>query len=469
VDPAVKPQDDRIRGQATGRRNLKNRGEKMPNILIIGSGAREHAIAKALHRSPQTPNIFCCATSTNPGIKVLTQNYWIGNINQIEDIVKLAKDWEIDIAIIGPEAPLEKGLADALWKNNIPTIGPKKILAQLETSKSFTRDLLKKYHVAGAPVYQTFREMNGVKEFLHQLGEGNYVIKANGLMGGKGVKVAGDHLHSIAEALLFCEELQVLGQTFVIEEKFIGQEFSLLCFCDGKNLIPMPAVQDHKRAFVNDEGPNTGGMGSYSDANHRLPFLTAEDIQAAQEINIEVVNALTKECGEKYIGILYGSFMATKHGVKLIEYNARFGDPEAMNVLAILESDFVAICQAMVSGALKNTEAVFAPLATVCKYAVPHGYPDKPEKNFEVDISRVKHPENIYFAAVDKRDGKLIATGSRTVAVVGVAKTIAEAEKIAELEIQQIQGRLFHREDIGTEKLIRRRVEQMQELRRCVV
>lgn len=439
------------------------------NILIIGSGAREHALAKAFHRSPQAPHLFCCGTSNNPGIKKLTTEYWQGDICNSDHIVSLAHQWKIDFAIIGPEAPLEKGLADILWKNNIPTIGPKKILAQLETSKSFTRELLTKYKIAGSPLYKTFYGLEGAKEFLHQLGEGNYVIKANGLMGGKGVKVAGDHLHSISEAYQFCEELVAAKQNFVIEEKCIGQEFSFMCFCDGKTLVPMPLVQDHKRAFVNDQGPNTGGMGSYSDANHRLPFLTEDDVRAAYSINQAAVSALTYEYHEEYIGILYGSFMATKTGVRLIEFNARFGDPEALNVLAILEADFVEICLAMIKGKLTHDMVRFANLATVCKYVVPEGYPDHPVKDELVDVSQVKNVEQLYLAAVDERAGALYATGSRTAAIVGVAKTIAEAEQLAEQDVQHIQGKLFHRPDIGTSDLIRQRVRQMSDLRRCVI
>jgi len=438
---------------------------KTINVLIIGSGAREHAIANAFKRSPQQPTLFCCATSNNPGIRELTHHYRICNITDCDVILKQAIDWQIDLAIIGPEAPLEQGLADSLWKNGIPTIGPKKKLAQIETSKAFTRDLLKKYHIAGSPEYQVFHDLSGVKEFLAKLGENGYVIKANGLMGGKGVKVAGDHLHSINEAYQFCEELNEQNQSFVIEEKCIGEEFSFMCFCDGETLIPMPLVQDHKRAFVNDAGPNTGGMGSYSDANHSLPFLTERDVTLAWQINQAVVSALTAEFGEKYIGILYGSFMATKDGVRLIEFNARFGDPESLNVLAILETDFVAICQAMVTGRLTQDLVQFAEQATVCKYAVPEGYPHHPVKNEIVDISDVKHKAQLYLAAVDERDGKLYATGSRTAAVVGVADTITLAEKIAEDDINRIKGLLFHRKDIGTPELIQRRIETMRALR----
>lgn len=440
----------------------------MPNILILGGGAREHAIANALTRSTKKPKIFCCAPNKNPGISAITSDYWVGDIiNNIEKIVVQAKLWEIDFAIIGPEIFLEKGLADILWQQNIPVIGPKQHLAQLETSKAFTRDLLNKYHIPGSITYRTFHELAGVKDFLQQLGENNYVIKANGLMGGKGVKVAGDHLHSISEAYQFCEELILNKKSFVIEEKMVGEEFSLLCFCDGKTLVPMPIVQDHKRAYNNDKGPNTGGMGSYSDANHKLPFLTQRDLQCAQEINQAVINALTIECQDKYIGILYGSFMATKNGIFLIEYNARFGDPEAMNVLAILKTDFVDICQAMLTEKLDEQQIVFKNLATVCKYAVPIGYPDQPEKDFLINIDKVENRAQLYFSAVNEKNNQLFSTGSRTVACVGIADTIAAAEKIAEQEICCVEGNLFHREDIGTEKLVNRRIQHMQELRQC--
>lgn len=435
------------------------------NILIIGSGAREHAIAAALHRSPQQPHIFCCGTSVNPGIKQMAFEYWTGDITNIEAITKLVTEWDINLAIIGPEAPLEKGLADALWAMAVPTIGPKKQLAQIETSKGFARELMRKNQIAGLPKFKAFNDMTGIDAFLKELGEGNYVIKANGLMGGKGVKVAGDHLHSITDAMQFCHDIFTAKQTVVVEEKLVGQEFSFMCFCDGERLIPMPLVQDHKRAYVDDKGPNTGGMGSYSDANHSLPFLNDLDIEQALKINHAVIEALMQEVAEKYIGILYGSFIATQHGVYVIEFNARFGDPEALNVLTILESDFVSLCQAMVTGNLKPDLVRFAPQATVCKYAVPEGYPDKPIKDAIIDICAVKNKANLYLASVDAINGKLIAMGSRVAAYVGVADTISAAEEIAEKEVCGIDGPLFHREDIGTDKLIQRRIDDMRKLR----
>lgn len=434
------------------------------NILIIGSGAREHAIARAFHKSPQRPALFCFGSSVNPGIKNLCEDYATGTITDSQAIALCAKEKKISFAIVGPEAPLEAGVADELVQKGIPCVGPAKKLAQIETSKSFARDLLAEYNIPASPAYRYFTAMNGVESFIYELG-GNYVIKADGLMGGKGVKVSGDHLNSISEGVMYCQELINSGKTFVIEEKLLGQEFSLMSFTDGEHLAHMPPVQDHKRAFVNDEGPNTGGMGSYSDADHLLPFLTKDDVLSAREINRQTMLALKDKFGVLYKGILYGGFMLTKDGVKLIEYNARLGDPEAMNVLSLLNSDFVALCQAIIGGTLSPTYGQFAEKATVCKYAVPNGYPQNPVKNEKIDISQIEYSDQLYLSAVDQREDGLYETGSRTAAVVGIADTLKDAEKMAEKEINKIKGPLFHREDIGTEALIQKRVEMMKQIR----
>ncbi|MBT5747995.1 MAG: phosphoribosylamine--glycine ligase, partial [Candidatus Marinimicrobia bacterium] len=286
-----------------------------------------------------------------------------------------------------------------------------------------------------------------------------------GLAGGKGVKVSGDHLHSHEKALAYCTELVNNDGEFVIEEKFIGEEFSLMSFCDGETLKHMPAVQDHKRAYEGDTGPNTGGMGTYSDANHSLPFLTKGDIAQAHEINIKTANAVKDKFGEGYKGILYGGFMATASGVKLIEYNARFGDPEAMNVLSLLESDFIELCNGIADGTLKNVDVSFENKATVCKYAVPEGYPDNPVKGEPIDVSGISNTDGLFYASVDIQSGKLVEAGSRTVAVVGIADTISEAESIAEKEISSVSGPLFHRTDIGTDEVIQKRIDHMNEIK----
>jgi phosphoribosylamine--glycine ligase len=388
----------------------------------------------------------------------------LGNINDPKAVVGYAKETSSTLAIIGPENPLASGVADALWDAGIKVVGPKKDLAQVETSKAFTRDLLKEYNIPGGPHYQTFDSMAGVDDFLIELGE-NYVVKYDGLAGGKGVKVAGDHLQSHNDALAYCMELVDKGGEFVIEEKFIGQEFSLMSFCDGETLKHMPAVQDHKRAYEGDTGPNTGGMGTYSDADHSLPFLKDSDIQEAYTINIATAMALKDKFGEGYKGVLYGGFIATDSGVKLIEYNARFGDPEAMNVLPLLKSDFVDICMHIADGTLKNTDVQFQNKATVCKYAVPEGYPDNPVKGEPINVSSVKNSDGLFYASVDIKNGLLVEAGSRTVAVVGIADSIVEAEAIAEKEVSSVSGPLFHRSDIGTETVIQDRIDHMNSLR----
>lgn len=437
----------------------------MIKILIIGSGAREHAIAKAFSRSQHKPQLFCCGASYNPGIQDLTSEYWVGDIAQSDSILKYAKQWQITFAIIGPEAPLEQGIADVLWNNGIAVIGPKKKSAQIETSKGFTRDLMQKYSIPGLPKYQVFSSLVGIPEFLAELGPDNYVVKANGLMGGKGVKVAGDHLHSFSQAIDYCKEILDLKQTLVIEEKLVGQEFSFMCFSDGKSLAPMPLVQDNKRAYEEDKGPNTGGMGSFSAADHSLPFLLTSDVNQAFHINQLVVKALMEETKESYIGILYGGFIATAKGVFVIEFNARFGDPESLNVLSILESDFVTVCTSLTEGRLIVDEVRFQKKATVCKYAVPSGYPDNPLKNIKIDINSVQNKEQLFLGAVNAVDEALYATGSRTAAYVGVADTLVQAEQIAEQEINTVKGELFHRADIGTAALINQRIEFMRKLR----
>ena len=433
-------------------------------ILVLGSGAREHSIIKAIERSSRPNDVFCIGSNINPGITSLCHEFVIDDFNNTEIVTNYATKKNITLAIIGPENPLQKGVVDALWNEKIKVVGPKKDPAQIETSKAFTRNLLKKYKIPGGPLYKIFNSNYGVLDFLEKLDD-NYVVKFDGLAGGKGVKVSGDHLASHKEALEYCEELINENREFVIEEKFIGQEFSLMSFCDGKNLKHMPAVQDHKRAFEDDLGPNTGGMGTYSDADHSLPFLRKEEIQKAQDTNQRTAEALRKEFGYGFKGVLYGGFMATKDGVKLIEYNARFGDPEAMNVLSILETDFLDICDGITQGTLDQIDVRFKNKATVCKYAVPEGYPDKPIKGERINLSKIKDQNSIFYASVDVIDGTLVEAGSRTVAVVGVDKTIEKAEKLAQREISKVEGPLFHRKDIGTSRLIQKKIEHMDSLR----
>jgi phosphoribosylamine--glycine ligase len=307
--------------------------------------------------------------------------------------------------------------------------------------------------------------MDGLEEVLDRFAN-RHVIKDDGLAGGKGVKVSGDHLLSMDDSVAFCRELVEQGHPFVVEEKVEGEEFSLMSFCDGVTLKHMPAVQDHKRAYNGDKGPNTGGMGTYTDADHKLPFLTDEDIAVAQDMNQRVAKALAEECGTPYQGILYGGFMATRDGVKLIEYNARFGDPESLNLLTLLQTDFSEICRAIVGKSLAEVDVRFSAQASVCKYIVPDGYPETPRKGEEIQLpSEVPADATIFLSAVDVQQGKLVATGSRAVAVVGIGDTLGDAEAVCEQVVREIPGPFFHRTDIGTDLVIHRRVDHMKRLR----
>ncbi len=433
----------------------------MVSVLLVGSGAREVAIARKVKESASSTLLHCVASTTNPQIKILSSSYFEQSPIDVDGVVAAVKNLSIDIAIIGPETPLEAGLVDALEKEGISCVGPRKSVAKIETSKAFARNILDLCAQEKNPERMVFSSLGGVEEFLKHL-NGQYVIKHDGLMGGKGVKISGEHLHSLEESLSYARSIVDGGGAFLIEEKFIGEEFSLMSFCDGTHCAHMPAVQDHKRAFEGDTGPNTGGMGTYSFDNHSLPFLSEQDILEAQQTNERVALELYKQTGERFRGVLYGGFMLTGKGVKVIEYNARFGDPEAMNVLSVLETDFIDVCKSIISGSLKGLEITFAKKATVCKYVVPEGYPNNPSKDFEVlcDPSL----SNLYLAAVQETGNRIVATGSRTAAFVGVDSNILVAEGLAEKGVCDIGGKLFHRKDIGTTALINSRIDHIKEI-----
>ena len=264
----------------------------------------------------------------------------------------------------------------------------------------------------------------------------------------------------------FYQLLDFLHPNVVIEDKLEGEEFSLMCFTDGKTVLAMPTVQDHKRAFNDDLGPNTGGMGSYSCGDHLLPFLKREDVEEAIKITGNVIGAIHKKTDQLFKGIIYGGFIITKDGVKLIEYNARFGDPEVMNVLPLLKTDLVTIFNGIINGQLRDIEVEFEKKATVCKYIVPEGYPGETVDGEKISIGEIPINTKLFYSSVNKKEDGIYMTSSRAIGVVGIGDEIKDAEQIAEQAVSCVKGKVFHRSDIGTDKLIQKRIDHMKSLGR---
>jgi phosphoribosylamine--glycine ligase len=440
----------------------------MTHVLLIGNGAREHVIAEAILRSERAPRLYSFMKTNNPGIAALSEKVRLGRYDEPEAIAAFARETGVDFAVVGPEDPLSHGAVDALAASGIPAVGPTRSLARLETSKSFTRNLLEKYGIPGNPRFRNFRSLVGIEAFLDELD--GIVLKPDGLTGGKGVLVQGDHFQTRAEAVDLCHEILQSHPGVTVEEKLEGEEFSLQCLCDGRTVVATPPVQDHKRRFVDDRGPNTGGMGSYSAADHLLPFLDAAAVAEGLAITRKVSEAIRRETGIPYKGIMYGGFIITRSGVKLIEYNARFGDPEAMNILPLLRTDFIDVCRAIIDGGLDRMDIVFEKRATVCKYVVPKGYglpqdhPEAASTSSRIEIGEV-HGARLYHSSIDQRPDGLYMTSSRAICVVGIADSLAEAEQIAERAVGAIRGPVDHRPDIGTDLLIRKRVQHMKTLK----
>lgn len=434
----------------------------MVNVLLVGHGAREMSIGEALKKAGA--KVYAFMSSRNPGITGLAQDITLAKLDDFGKLIDFIQGKNLEFAVIGPEAPLDKGIVDFLQKNGIPCCSPAKDVARIETSKSFCRDLLKKYNVPGNIKFKIFTDLDGVREFATELGE--LAAKPDGLTGGKGVKVTGEHLANIDEVVAYAEEVLNSNSSLILEEKLDGEEYTLQTFVDGTNVIPTPLVQDHKRLDVDDTGPNTGGMGSYSCSDHLLPFVSKETVEESVQAMREAVAALKKETGVAYKGALYGQFMLTRKGPMIIEFNARYGDPEAMNILPILKTDFIEICEAIIKGNLNQIKVEFEPLATVTKYLVPQGYPVNAQPTeVQIDYAAIqKVGGRLYHASVHEEEGKIKTTKSRAIAVLGTAPTLEAAEQIAEKSISHVKGRLFHRPDVGTKAILQKRIDHMKRI-----
>ena len=439
----------------------------MTRFLTVGGGGREHAAVEALHRSGA--EIFAAMSTDNPGIGRRAAKVMNVSEMDVKAIVDFAVANGVEYAFVGPEAPLGIGIVDSLIDAGIRCASPSKDAARIETSKTFMRELLDKHGIPGNLGHATFHSLEKALEYI-QDAPYELVVKPVGLTGGKGVKVQGEHLLSLEDTETYVREIfdqDIGGAGVIFEERAIGEEFTLMVFCDGKTIAPMPLVQDHKRAFEGDVGPNTGGMGSYSDADHLLPFIEPQEKEEALAILQRIVDAMATE-GCPYVGVMYGQFMLTRDGPRIIEINARFGDPEAMNVLPILSTGFTDICKAMADGTLTE-DVEFLKKATVCKYVVPEGYGVKSVsgKPIYVDERGVNDSSAVsYYANVFLQEGVLVTGSSRSVGVVGLGDSIEDAERNCEKALSFVRGDAIRvRHDIGKPDVIRKRVEHMRQVR----
>jgi phosphoribosylamine--glycine ligase len=427
-------------------------------VLLVGGGGREHAIAHAVADSADA-TLYACASNTNPGIRKLAAGYKNVDETDADAVAQYAESVGARLAVIGPESALQAGVADALDGAGIYAFGPQAEQARIETDKQFQREFMREEGIPGCPEFETFDSADDAAEYLASI-DHDIAVKPRGLTGGKGVRVTGDQV-SHEEAVEYVRESG--HEEWVVEERLVGEEFTVQAFVADGSVRVSPAIQDHKRAYQGDEGPNTGGMGSYSDTRFELPFMSDEEYDAA----VQVIEA-TVEALDGYKGILYGQFMLTSEGPKVVEFNARFGDPEAMNTLPVLESDFVSLLATARDGE-PLPELAFGAKATVCKYAVPEGYPTNPVAGAEVKIGEAGAESvgaRLFYASVDARENGVFTTTSRSFAVVGVADSIREAEELAEAALAEAgEEGLRVRHDIGTEALLQRRVDHMREIR----
>ena len=421
-------------------------------VLIIGSGGREHALAWKLSQSPRVKEIFIAPG--NGGTRDYGRNTPIKD-SDLPGLVAFAKEQKIDLVVPGPELPLVLGVVDAMQAAGILCFGPSKYAAQLEGSKAFAKEIMR---AAGIPTaaFAEFTDLESARAYVREKGA-PIVVKADGLAAGKGVIVA----KTEAEALTALDEIMgkkifsAAGAKVILEEALVGEEASLLAFCDGEDVLPLPSAQDHKPALDNDEGPNTGGMGAYSPA----PVLPDSASAAAVDLTIRPVLRELKKRGHPFQGILYAGLMMTPDGPKVLEYNTRFGDPECQPLLMRLKGDLAEIMLACTRGELKGKTMDLDPDTALCVVLAAKGYPGDYVK--DIPISGLKEAEalgkvKVFQAGTTVKDGRLVSSGGRVLGVTAMAPDLASAQRLAYEAVAEVKMDPCHfRTDIGAKGLKR--------------
>lgn len=413
------------------------------NVLVIGRGGREHAIARKFSESNRVATVF--VAPGNPGMLDVAQLIPIQE-HEIEKILTFAKENDVELTFVGPEVPLLEGLVDAFEEEGLRAFGPRQKAAEIEGSKSFAKDLMKKYQIPTA-VYETFTSFNDAKAYVEKMGA-PIVIKANGLAAGKGVVVAMTEEEAIKALsdMLVNEKFGASSASVVIEEYLEGEEFSLLSFVNGNKLYPMVIAQDHKRAFDGDKGPNTGGMGAYSPVPQISDTVIEESLKSIVQITAD---AMISE-GRSFTGILYAGLMLTDKGPKVIEFNARFGDPETQVILPRLETDLVDVLEAVMAG--KDIDIKWSDEAVLGVVLAANGYPEEYKKgDIITGLDEVDPEVHIYHAGTALNEaGHTVTNGGRVLFLSAKGETLEDAKRKVYAEIGKVRCEtLFYRNDIG--------------------
>ncbi len=417
------------------------------NILVIGGGGREHAIIKKLRESPEVETIF--ALPGNGGMASDAVCVPEIGAKDIEAQVAFARKHAIGYAVVAPDDPLALGAVDALTAAGIPCFGPTAAAAQIEASKAFAKDLMKKYHIPTAR-YETFTDLDAALRYLDAQ-TAPIVVKADGLALGKGVIIAQtlDEARAAVRSMMEDKVFGASGSKVVIEEFLTGPEVSVLSFTDGETVVPMVSSMDHKRAYDGDEGPNTGGMGTIAPN----PYYTPAIAQTCMETIFKPTIAAMKAEGRPFKGCLYFGLMLTPDGPKVIEYNCRFGDPETQVVLPLLKSNLLTIMQATTNGTLKDTPVEFSQDAACCVILASKGYPTKYEKGFPFTMT-AEAAAHTYVAGAAFKEGKLVTSGGRVAGVTATAPTLPQAIQEAYRLAQGVSFQnKYCRSDIGQKAL----------------
>ena len=413
------------------------------NVLLIGSGGREHALAWKLAQSPRLTKLY--ATPGNPGMAEHAECVAL-DITDHAAIIALCREKAIDFIIVGPEAPLVAGLADELRAEGFKVFGPSKAASQLEGSKGFTKDLCARYNIpTGA--YRRFDNGEDAKAYVEEIGA-PIVIKADGLAAGKGVTVARTNDEAIAAIEdCFTGTFGAAGAEVVIEEFLVGEEASFFCLSDGKNAMPLATAQDHKAVGDGDTGPNTGGMGAYSPA----PVMDESMIARTMKEIIEPTIRGMAEMGHPFSGVLFAGLMITEKGPELIEYNVRFGDPECQVLMMRLQGDLLDMLEAAADGTLDQASAGWSPETALTVVMATKGYPGSYKKGSEIrSLPANGAAARTFHAGTAKKDGKLIASGGRVLNVTALGRNVTEAQTSAYEMIESIDwSEGFCRRDIG--------------------